>query len=105
MLKYLDEHPKLRRHYQRILFAPNESLFISILRNNPSLNLVTDNNKRLINWSNAESGHPDVLRTENFEQLISSDRHFARKFDQNKDGRVLDMLDDRNGTGIFVKFE
>ena len=97
MIRYARQNAKLRRHYQRILFAPNESFFISILKNNPQLNLVTDDNKRYITWSQTETGHPDILRAHDFDTLISSGKHFARKFDQRKDPRILDLLDQHIG--------
>ena len=41
-------------------------------------------------------GHPITLTQTHFEQIITSKKLFARKFDIDKDSLILDMLDKRN---------
>ncbi|MGB7159630.1 MAG: beta-1,6-N-acetylglucosaminyltransferase [Tepidisphaeraceae bacterium] len=93
MCRTMDARPDLVRHYRRILWAPNESFFMTLLGNDPSLNICTSNNKRLISWSDRPSGHPDVLKAEDLDRIITSDAHFARKIDQRIDPTLLDLLD------------
>ena len=97
MLKFAEAHPRLASHYRRSLFAPSESYYQTILRNLPSLNLCTNNSLRLIRWTHPKTGHPDVLTSEDFEWMVNSGRHFARKIDQRVDARLLDLLDERLG--------
>jgi hypothetical protein len=93
MVRYADSHPELVKHYRRVGFAPNESFFPTILRNNPSFNLITNDHKRFIRWSHPETGHPDVLTGDDFADMTGSGKHFARKIDSRKDPQILDLLD------------
>ncbi len=93
MCRTKDERPDLVNHYRRVLWAPNESFFMTLLMNDRSLNLCTTNNKRLISWTHPETGHPDVLKSTDWEKILASDAHFARKLDARVDPTLLDMLD------------
>jgi hypothetical protein len=97
MCRAMDERTDLVQHYRRILWAPNESFFMTLLMNDPSLNLCTTSNKRLISWSKPETGHPDVLTTNQWNQILQSDAHFARKVDGRVDAKLIDMLDGHIG--------
>ena len=97
MVRFADANPKLARYYRRILFAPNESYFQTILRNDPALNLVTYDHLRYIRWTRPETGHPDVLTSDDVDVMLASNKTFARKIDARKDPRVLDILDERLG--------
>lgn len=83
--------PGFVRYYQRTLM-PDESFFQTILLNNPSLKILNDN-KRLISWQDSTSMSPEVLRIQDFDRIIVSGQHFARKFDLNIDAEILDMID------------
>jgi hypothetical protein len=87
----------LHRHYIRTLFAATESYPQTVLRNNRQLNLRNDD-VRYVGWNDhRETGHPDVLGAKDFEAITTSGDHFARKFDDREDGRILDMLDEHIG--------
>lgn len=45
---------------------------------------------------NFNGGHPIILTKEKYEEIISSDKLFARKFDDNIDSEILDMIDSAN---------
>ena len=93
MCRTMDGRPDLVAHYRRILWAPNESFFLTLLMNDPSLNLCTTSNKRLICWTHPETGHPDTLTIKDWDKILASDAHFARKVDQRVDAKLLDLLD------------
>ena len=93
MCRTMDERPDLVAHYRRILWAPNESFFMTLLMNDRSLSLCTNDNKRLISWSHPETGHPDVLRASDWEKIAASGAHFARKIDGRVDSSLIDLLD------------
>ena len=44
---------------------------------------------RFIDWN---KGNPYIFRSIDFEQLMSSDRMFARKFDENRDNEIIMKL-------------
>ena len=99
MIRYAEQNPKLIRYYRRVGFAPNESFYPTILRNNPDLHLVTNDHHRFIRWSHPETGHPDVLGSADLPAVFASGKDFARKIDSRKDAQVLDLLDERVGVG------
>jgi hypothetical protein len=97
MCRTMDERPDLVAHYRRILWAPNESFFMTLLMNDRSLNLCPTNNKRFISWTHPETGHPDVLTVKDFDRLAASDAHFARKIEGRVDAKLIDLLDQHIG--------
>jgi hypothetical protein len=98
LLRFTRERPALERYYGRTLFAVNESYPQTVLGNDPALCLHCTDDKRFVAWNDhPETGHPDVLTTRHFDAIISSGDHFARKFDERVDARVLDMLDEHAG--------
>ena len=47
---------------------------------------------RYIDWT---KGNPYIFRSADFEQLMSSDRMFARKFDEKVDPKIIELLYER----------
>jgi hypothetical protein len=81
----------------RFTICPDE-LFLQTLvynsdfKNNLYLNKKDDSykaNMRLIDW---QRGGPYTFRIDDFEELINSDRFFARKFDINIDRNIVDKI-------------
>jgi hypothetical protein len=99
LVRRADADPGLARHYRRAQFAATESYFPTLLRNDPDLRLVTDDDKRFVRWSDPETGHPDLLGEADFPTLAASGDHFARKVDQRTAGRLLDLLDQHIARG------
>jgi hypothetical protein len=87
------ENPRLVRYYRRTVI-PDESLFQTVLFNEPSLTFH-DDNMIYFEWSDTSSGSPDILTMDALERILASDKHFARKFDADVDVAVLDALDAR----------
>lgn len=81
---------KLVEHYKSRLI-PDESFFQTILCNSPGLSLC-DDNKRYADWSGGKP-NPKWLGMEDLPALFGSNHHFARKFSESRDVRVLDELD------------
>jgi hypothetical protein len=89
---FLRENPWYVRHYRRTRSAA-ESFFITILLNDPRLNLSLDH-LRYIRFR-GNSPNPKILTMRDLEAVLSSGKHFARKFDIDVDAAVLDQLDER----------
>lgn len=79
-------------NYYRKTCMPEESFAQTILLNDSQFNLLNDN-KRFIKWQIQDQGHPGILTKSDLEDLLSSDCHFARKFDIQRDHEILDLLD------------
>jgi hypothetical protein len=82
----------LMRFYERVLI-PSESLFATILLNDPGLS-VSFEDRRFLSFQGPAVPHPDVLTSAHLEALLESGMHFARKFDSEVDEEVLDALDE-----------
>ena len=93
-IKYIDDfikkHPDFVEHYRHTII-PDESFFQTILLNHPHFK-ISPNNRRFISWT-SPTGGTVVLRNQDFENLIASEQHFARKFDTRVDSQILDRLD------------
>jgi hypothetical protein len=90
ILRFHVARPGLVSHY-RTAFSPEESYFQCVLANAPGLKLNNDD-YRYTDWSDG-GAHPKTLGSEDLPKLLSSTDHFARKFDIDRDARVLDKLD------------
>jgi len=95
VLHFVARHPGYVR-YHRHTFACDEVFFHMILVNAtaPEIrgNLVNDN-LRYIRWKHIRSSHPEILKTEDLDELMQSDALFARKFDTDADTGILDKID------------
>lgn len=47
---------------------------------------------RLVDWKRGRGNHPYTFRADDFSVLVSSDRLFARKFDEKVDKLIVDMI-------------
>jgi hypothetical protein len=90
LLKFYDEDRAVAAHYRRVL-VPEESYFQTVLANSPSLKL-SQNTLRYADWT-AGGSHPKILKMEDLPRMAVSNAHFARKFDETTDAKVLDELD------------
>ena len=90
VLDFARDQPQVMRHYRRTII-PSESLFATVLANDPRLSIGPAT--RLLGFEDA-APHPRTFRTDDLEELLASGMHFARKFDEGADSRVLDLLDE-----------
>ena len=73
-----------------------DELFIqTIIADNKEITeRLYDNNKRKIKWLTGKQAHPYVWRKSDFKEIIQSNKFFARKFDENVDRNIIDMIFD-----------
>jgi hypothetical protein len=79
-------------------FHPAESYIQTILMNSKYRDCIVNNDLRFILWPQIDDGHPKILTITDFNDMVSSDRLFARKFNSQIDSKVLDLLDERAAT-------
>jgi hypothetical protein len=91
VINYVNTHANVKRYF-RMSFAPDEFFFQTILMNSPLKDKVVNDNLRYIDFSLGGT-HPKVLTVKDANQMISSEKYFARKFNQDTDGIVLNYLD------------
>ncbi len=93
-------NPQVIEYYKDVCVSC-ESFVQTILVNNKELKLCNDN-KYYYDFSETENGRPKILTTNDYDAIVESEAHFARKFDIYKDSRILDLLD-KKITKVAVK--
>ena len=91
MLHYLDSHPEVVRFF-KLTWAPDETIFQTILYNSPFRSSLVNDNLRYIDWSKGQAS-PKVLTEEDLDRMLASGKLFARKFDLARFPAVIDKLD------------
>jgi hypothetical protein len=84
---FIREHPSYVRYF-KTTFIPDEAFFQSILSNSPYRDKILSDDLRYADWQHPNPSYPRTLETNDYEQLLSSRKLFARKFD----GRSQDLL-------------
>ena len=91
LVKYVHEHPGYVQHFRHTV-CPDESATATIICNARQLK-VESRDLHFVRWTDPQSGHPDVLTTDDLHPLAASPAFFARKFDIVQDTKILDELD------------
>ncbi|MDR1886420.1 MAG: glycosyltransferase, partial [Prevotellaceae bacterium] len=78
--------------FYRYTVSPDEMLFHTFLMNSKFKDTVKNYSLRKMDWS-AGQAHPKTWKREDFGELITSPRLFARKFDADIDSEILDRLE------------
>ena len=86
ILKYSDEHPEFMREL-KYCFVPEELFFCNIIEQSPYRDSVIDNHYIYHIWTE-ERGYPANLNLNDFDDIVMSDRLFARKVSE-KDRDLL----------------
>ncbi len=91
--KLIDGQSKYQKlfNYSRKRFCPEESIYHTILGNDPELRIIKDN-KRYADWSDG-CAHPKVLELTHLDTIVSSRCHFARKVSPTRSADLLAALD------------
>lgn len=92
ILDYCREHPEVVRFFRKTHCA-DEIFFQTIIKNSTFGDCITGKDMRYVDWS-AHGKSPETLTSGDFEKIINSGNWFARKFDTDKDSKILDLLDE-----------
>ncbi len=92
-IEFMKKSPKLA-NFMKYTWAADEFLLATILMNSPYRTQIINNNLRYITWSDS-SAHPLILELKDLPGILNSDKLFARKFDTEVDGDILDALDQK----------
>jgi len=92
LLDFLTKNPKVIRFF-KYCWGADEFFFATILFNSHFKDHIVDN-LVYVDWSvPVKTGHPKLLRSEDFEALCATDKLFARKFDIDTDAAIFDKLE------------
>lgn len=88
--QYIKNNPKVLKYFKHV-HIPDEMFFQTILFNSPQRDKIINDNLRYIIL---EDFHPEILTRKDFKNLKKAEnKFFARKFDINIDGKILDKID------------
>ena len=96
---FCKNHPEVLEYYQQVCVS-DESFLQTILVNSRKFNLCNDN-KLYFDFSKTKNGRPKVLTISDYDAIIRSDAHFARKFDMDEDRIILDILDEKHSNLVM----
>lgn len=92
ILEYLKDKPDLIAFFNRT-FAPDEMFFQTIIMNSPLRDTIIGDNLRYIDWFKQGVPLPALLTVDDADSLLNSSKLFARKFDLEIAGEILDLID------------
>lgn len=87
------QHQKEFVDFFKFVFVPDEIFFHTILLNSPLKEKMINKDLRYVDWTRPKPPYPAILGKHNYDELISSEALFARKFDITVDADVLSMID------------
>lgn len=90
---FCQNYPEVIEYYQKVCVS-DESFIQTILVNSREFNLCNDN-KLYFDFYKTQNGRPKVLTINDYDAIVQSDAHFARKFDICKDRIIFDILDNK----------
>lgn len=92
ILDFIKKNPKYIRYF-KFCWGADEFFFATILYNSKFKNKI-ENNLVYVDWNVPEkNGHPKILGVNDFQDIISSSKLFARKFDILKDTKIIDLIE------------
>ncbi len=91
IVQFIKEHKKIKNFLQ-FTWGSDEFVLQTILFNSSFKQQMINNNLRLIDWSEGLAS-PKTFTIADADDLLKSDKLFARKFNQNIDSSILDLLD------------
>lgn len=97
ILDYVDQHPEYMAFHRNTFVA--DELFIQMIIGNSKdeklLKSIENSEKRFTIWPKPDSAHPKMLGKADLKAIMASDDLFARKFDENVDTEIFDLIDDQ----------
>ena len=97
ILDYVDRHPEYMDFHKHTFVA--DELFVQMIIGNSKdeklLHSIKNTEKRFTIWPKPNSAHPKLLVKSDIGAIVASDDLFARKFDENVDSEILDLIDNK----------
>lgn len=95
ILEYQAKHPEYIAFHKHTFVA--DELYIQMILANSKdqklLKSIENNERRFTIWEKPNSAHPKVLLKTDLEDVMASDDLFARKFDENVDEEIMNLID------------
>jgi hypothetical protein len=85
------ERPEVVRFF-KYTKCPDELFFQTVIMNSAQRSLTVNHNARYIRW--VDNSHPEILALSDFEGVKQSGMMFARKFENERSGSLLQAIED-----------
>lgn len=89
LARFVLEKKKFIQKQFKYTLAADEIFLHTVVQDSPYKDNIVNNSLRFIDW---ERGNPYTFTVEDYDKLIHSSDLFARKFDENKDSDIIDMI-------------
>lgn len=92
--KFIKDRPDYIK-FHKFSHVPDEMFFQTILLNSEDKNIrdsIVNKTLTYTKWI-PQQPHPEILTMNNYEEIIKTDKLFARKFDIEIDSKVLELID------------
>ncbi|MDJ0799828.1 MAG: beta-1,6-N-acetylglucosaminyltransferase [Calothrix sp. MO_167.B12] len=89
---FIIQHSDFVDFFKNVL-TPDEIFFQTIIMNSPFKEQIISNYMTYTLWLDS-SDHPEILDVSHFDKLSQSSCLYARKFDANKDSKILNLIDE-----------
>ena len=96
---FIRDNPRFVAYF-RHSFIPDELFFQTIVSNSRFHEQLTGTDLTFAKWDSPQPPYPAVLQRNDLGQLMRSQQLFARKFDCQIDGQILDLIDTSILTGV-----
>ena len=93
ILKTIDSNKKFIRFFKYV-WGADEFFFSTIVYNSP-FKQKTKENLTYVDWGLNQDGHPKILKIDDFEKIMKSNKLFARKFDNNIDVTIINKIKEK----------
>ena len=91
ILEYIKNNPRYIKKFEYSLCG-DEIFFQTLIMNSKYYDKVHNNSKRYIEYDSGGPENPRILRTKDFDKIMTSDAWFARKFNDNIDKNIIDKI-------------
>lgn len=98
LVSFIQDNAKLKK-FMKFTWGADEFLITTIIMNSPYKDKVVNDNLRHIDWSRG-GAHPKIFSKNDLQDLVQTDKCFARKFDINVDEDILDLIDQNNQVSL-----
>jgi hypothetical protein len=97
ILDFHNNHPEYMDFHKNTFVA--DELFVHMIIANSKdqqlLQSIENSEKRFTIWHDVRDAHPKMLDKHDIDAIITSNDLFARKFDDNYDAEILDLIDNK----------
>jgi hypothetical protein len=100
VLDYVKNNPWIARHF-KLSWGADELMFHTILYNSPFRQAIQADNLMYTDWAEHKAS-PKTLSMDDLPALRQTDKLFARKFSEQHDHFILDILDKSHATPIRI---